>query len=412
MPSTTPVGYIVLYDDITWFGISLAIVSNAFISTSLNVQKWAHNKNEALGEHRKPYTKLPVWWFGTAMNAIGELGNLVAYGYAESTVVAPIGAVGVLCSALIATFALREPFRKTDIVGILCIIAGVVLIVWAKGTEAVIEPTVEEAIQDYFIKPQSIIYTVLSLGATAAIYKYRHVYGEKYAIVYTMLCSLIAQWTVLGCKTFMAFVRLSVEKGNNQFCCGVTAVVPWVMFLVIVVCAVWSLHYLQMAMRYHNNNKVIPTYYATFTLCCIVGAAVVYREFEGASAASILTFFLGCFVAGVGVFTVSKDREKEAPTFPGATDLRMIEDMFDDDSTRPGGKHGRGSRRFVELEELNVRNSSVCASEGGADDSPRQSEHDSIAPALGDSEIHAESPASRVQGGLLDVQEGVKDLQG
>eukprot|EP00282_Hemiselmis_andersenii_P047075 CAMPEP_0172083790 /NCGR_PEP_ID=MMETSP1043-20130122/20634_1 /TAXON_ID=464988 /ORGANISM="Hemiselmis andersenii, Strain CCMP441" /LENGTH=76 /DNA_ID=CAMNT_0012745543 /DNA_START=325 /DNA_END=552 /DNA_ORIENTATION=- len=43
IPSPTPPG--VLYDDITWFGICLAIVSNAFISTSLNVQKWAHNKN-------------------------------------------------------------------------------------------------------------------------------------------------------------------------------------------------------------------------------------------------------------------------------------------------------------------------------------------------------------------------------
>lgn len=56
-------------------------------------------------------TTTAVWWFGTAMNAVGELGNLIAYGYAESTVVAPIGAVGVLCSALIATFVLGEPFR-------------------------------------------------------------------------------------------------------------------------------------------------------------------------------------------------------------------------------------------------------------------------------------------------------------
>jgi len=405
IPSPTPPG--VLYDDITWFGICLAIVSNAFISTSLNVQKWAHNKNEALGDLRKPYTKLPVWWFGTAMNAIGELGNLVAYGYAESTVVAPIGAVGVLCSALIATFALGEPFRKTDVVGILCIIVGVVLIVWAKGTEAVIEPTVEEAIRDYFIKPQSIIYTALSLAATAVLYKYRTVYGDKYVVVYTTLCSLIAQWTVLGCKTFMAFLRLSVEKGNNQFCCGVTAIVPWIMLLVIVVCAVWSLHYLQMAMRYHNNNKVIPTYYATFTLFCIFGAAVVYREFEGASARSIVTFFLGCLVSGVGVFTVSKDRDSEAPNFLGDTDLRMIEDMFDDDNSRPGGKSARGSRRFVELEELNVRTtSSGNGSEAGGDDSPRHSEPDSMAPALGDRGMGVDSPQD-----VLDVQEGVHDLQ-
>jgi hypothetical protein len=43
-------------------GIGLAIVSNALISVSLNVQKYAHNKNEALGELRKPYHKIPIWW--------------------------------------------------------------------------------------------------------------------------------------------------------------------------------------------------------------------------------------------------------------------------------------------------------------------------------------------------------------
>jgi hypothetical protein len=43
-------------------GIGLAIFSNALISVSLNVQKYAHNKNEALGDLRKPYHKIPVWW--------------------------------------------------------------------------------------------------------------------------------------------------------------------------------------------------------------------------------------------------------------------------------------------------------------------------------------------------------------
>ncbi len=42
--------------------------------------------------------------------------------------------------------------------------------------------------------------------------------------------------------------------------------VPIFMLLLIIFCAVVSLHFLQQAMRYHDNNKVIPTYYATFTL--------------------------------------------------------------------------------------------------------------------------------------------------
>eukprot|EP00960_Hanusia_phi_P030865 748900-Hanusia_phi.AAC.2 len=60
-----------------------------------------------------------------------------------------------------------------------------------------------------------------------------------------------------------------------------------------VACAVISLHYLQQAMRYHDNNKVIPTYYATFTLACIIGAAVVYKEFEGLTARQLSIFFVG-----------------------------------------------------------------------------------------------------------------------
>ena len=55
----------------------------------------------------------------------------------------------------------------------------------AKGTEAVIEPTVEEAIKEYFLMPQSIIYTALSIVATVVVYRYSKQYGEKYAIVYT-----------------------------------------------------------------------------------------------------------------------------------------------------------------------------------------------------------------------------------
>jgi drug/metabolite transporter (DMT)-like permease len=67
---------------------------------------------------------------GMAINAVGELGNLIAYGYAEATVVTPIGAVGVVFSVGIATFILREKFRAWHGIGVLCILAGVVLIVW------------------------------------------------------------------------------------------------------------------------------------------------------------------------------------------------------------------------------------------------------------------------------------------
>ena len=71
------------------------------------------------------------------VNAVGEVGNLVAYGYAEASVVTPIGAVGVIASCIIATYVLKEPFTRMHSLGILLVTAGVVLIVYAKGNEKV-----------------------------------------------------------------------------------------------------------------------------------------------------------------------------------------------------------------------------------------------------------------------------------
>mmetsp|Transcript_25108 Transcript_25108/g.59851 ORF Transcript_25108/g.59851 Transcript_25108/m.59851 type:complete len:442 (+) Transcript_25108:304-1629(+) len=341
---------LLMYDDIAWVGIGIAIGSNALISVSFNVQKYAHNQNELLGDQRLPYYQLPIWMVGTLLNAIGEIGNLVSYGYAEATVITPIGAVGVVCSALLATFVLGEKFTMVHALGMTLIVAGVSLILYAKGNETVIQPTVEEALRDYFLTPQSIVYMIIILIGTAILLSIATKYGQKYAIVYTFLCSLIASWTVIGCKAFMSFIRLTVEDGNNQFNSFPSGLFPIFTLLLIVFCAVWSLHFLQQAMRYHDNNKVIPTYYATFTLMCIIGAAVVYREFEGASSSAIGLFTLGVFLAGLGVFAISHRKEtdrKQGMGFDASASGQLSMRQ-----ARQRGGDGGDREKLVEMDEL------------------------------------------------------------
>lgn len=136
----------------------------------------------------------------------------------------------------------------------------------SKGTEKVIEPTVQEFLDSYFLTWQCGFYSTVVLVSTWAVYSIKEEKGKQFVIVYAGLCSLIASWTVLGCKAFMAWVRLTFEKGENQFGNFPLGFIPLLTLGMIIGCAVWSLHYLQQAMRYHDNNKVIPTYYATFTL--------------------------------------------------------------------------------------------------------------------------------------------------
>ena len=154
-------------------GISLAISGNLLISGALNVQKHVHNVNERRPrERRVAYTRMPLWWAGFLMTILGELGNFAgghalllllssrptrrcarrdgplsgarrsrplpppprpgaapsAYGFAEASLVTPLGAVSVVANAFIAAIVLREGLRALDVCGCLLVVAGSVII--------------------------------------------------------------------------------------------------------------------------------------------------------------------------------------------------------------------------------------------------------------------------------------------
>ena len=101
------------------------------VAIALSVTKVSHNRNWDPVEKRprQPYVKLPLWWLGIILTASGEVGNLIAYGFAPAAIVAPVGSVGVLMNGFLATCCLKEPLRKRDVVGMISIVAGVVLLV-------------------------------------------------------------------------------------------------------------------------------------------------------------------------------------------------------------------------------------------------------------------------------------------
>ena len=112
-------------------GVILSVVADVIIAISLNVQKTAHMRNEgADGKPVKSMLKLPLWWLGLLLNVGGELGNMLAYGFAPASVVAPVGSVGVVANEVIAVVFLKEPFRWRDAAGLVAIVAGVVLIIF------------------------------------------------------------------------------------------------------------------------------------------------------------------------------------------------------------------------------------------------------------------------------------------
>jgi len=84
-------------------GVAIAVIANSIIPISLNLQKYAHTRNTgADGNPIRPLTRIPLWWVGIWLMGGGEAFNLLAYGYSPTSLVAPVGASGVLVNGLIA----------------------------------------------------------------------------------------------------------------------------------------------------------------------------------------------------------------------------------------------------------------------------------------------------------------------
>ena len=92
-----------------FWGIVIATFGNLSNSLGLVIQRKAlsnENENNAL------------WAIGVCVNAIGEIFNVIAYGYSPGFVVAPIGAVTVCSTPIFAHVCMKERVRVQDVVGV------------------------------------------------------------------------------------------------------------------------------------------------------------------------------------------------------------------------------------------------------------------------------------------------------
>ena len=114
-------------------GVSISLVANLLINVGLNLQKIAHSAQQAErdakerdeqglpgrehvtspnGSYRSDHTPIAAdggvflsfrWVIGLAIQLMGESGNMVAYSFAATSIIAPLGAVGLLANLVIAT---------------------------------------------------------------------------------------------------------------------------------------------------------------------------------------------------------------------------------------------------------------------------------------------------------------------
>ncbi|XP_021894289.1 probable magnesium transporter NIPA2 [Carica papaya] len=288
-------------------GLVLAVSSSIFIGSSFIIKKKGLKKAGATGTRAGQggysYLYEPWWWIGMITMILGEIANFAAYAYAPAILVTPLGALSIIFSAVLAHFILEEKLHIFGMLGcVLCVVGSTTIVLHApqeKNIESVKE------VWHLATEPGFLVYSALILIAVAIlIFRYVPRYGQSHMIVYVGICSLMGSLTVMSVKAVGIALKLSFS-GMNQFIFFET----WFFTVVVIVCCLLQINYLNKALDTFNAAVISPVYYVMFTTFTIIASMIMFKEWDTQNASQIATELCGFVTILSGTFLLHKTKD-------------------------------------------------------------------------------------------------------
>ncbi|KAG5019995.1 hypothetical protein JHK87_015850 [Glycine soja] len=106
------------------------------------------------------------------------------------------------------------------------------------------------------------------------IFHFIPLYGQTHIMVYIGVCSLVGSITIMSVKALGIVIKLTLS-GMNQLIYPQT----WAFTLVVIVCVLTQMNYLNKALDTFNTAVVSPIYYVMFTTFTIVASVIMFKGF-------------------------------------------------------------------------------------------------------------------------------------
>ncbi|KAL7945742.1 DUF803 domain-containing protein [Trichoderma barbatum] len=247
------------------------------------------------------YLKSPYWWLGQILITLGEAGNFLAYGFAPASIVSPLGVVALVSNCIIAPAMFHEKFRPRDFWGVVIAVSGVVTVVLsANQEETKLNPhDVWGAITTMEFE---IYLGVTTLLIIILIWASRR-YGKRTILIDLGLVGLFGGYTALATKGVSSML-------STSFVAAFTTPVTYALIFILLSTAIMQIRYVNKALSRFDSTQVIPIQFVMFTLCVIIGSAVLYRDFEKTNKKQAAKFVGGCLLTFFGVFLITSGRDR------------------------------------------------------------------------------------------------------
>lgn len=126
--------------------------------------------------------------------------------------------------------------------------------------------------------------------------------------------------------------------------------VTYVLIFILLGTAIMQIRYVNKALQRFDSTQVIPIQFVMFTLCVILGSAILYRDFERTTTEQAGKFVGGCLLTFFGVFLITSGREpKDDDDY--LAEIEGVDETYglaqqegDPDNTEPQSRSRRSSR--------------------------------------------------------------------
>ncbi|KAK7429541.1 hypothetical protein QQZ08_003920 [Neonectria magnoliae] len=259
------------------------------------------NSEDDQEEAALTYLKSPYWWLGQVLITLGEMGNFLAYGFAPASIVSPLGVVALISNCIIAPAMFHERFRQRDFWGVVIAVGGAVTVVLsAKQEETKLNPhDVLDAITTLAFE----IYLGVTILLIGILMWASPRYGKDTILIDLGLVGLFGGYTALATKGVSSMLSSTLWR-------AFTTPVTYMLILILLLTAIMQIRYVNKALQRFDSTQVIPIQFVMFTLCVIIGSAVLYRDFERTTAEQATKFVGGCLLTFFGVFLITSGREQ------------------------------------------------------------------------------------------------------
>ncbi|KAF7664119.1 hypothetical protein LDENG_00188600 [Lucifuga dentata] len=283
-------------------GIVIAVTSSFINGSTFVLQKKGILRARDRGGS---YLRDAVWWTGTVSMVIGQMGNFLAYNMAPAVIVTPLGALGVLFGAVLASWILQERLNILGKLGcLLCCCGSAVLIIHAPKAEAV---TSRLELEERLADPAFLLYALLViLLLFVLIVRIAPAHGSSNIMVYVAICSLLGSFTVPSSKGLglAAQDAFGGESWNGR------ALALFLGLLgTLAVSVLMQFMFINKALERFSSNVFEAIYYVTFTSTVILASALLFKEWTLLTMTDSLAMLCGLLTVCVGVVLLRISQE-------------------------------------------------------------------------------------------------------